>query len=57
MKRTEKTSGANFNLDQFISILSENAILSPLAMSCIRGGDGEDDGGEVIIIKPKPTQP
>jgi len=45
---------AKRNLDELISKLSENEILNPDAMSCVRGGDG-DGGGDGIIIPPKQT--
>jgi len=45
---------AKRNLDELISKLSENEILNPDAMSCVRGGDG-DGGGDTIIIPPKQT--
>jgi len=34
-------------------MLSEKEILSPDAMRCVRGGDG-DGGGDIIIIPPPP---
>lgn len=57
MKRADKSVKTSRNLDSFISKLTENEILNQDAMRCIRGGDGEGDGGEVIIIIPKPTNP
>jgi len=53
MKTADKSAKANRNLIQLISKLSENEILNPQAMSYIRGGDGEGDGGVVIITRPK----
>ena len=53
MKRADKTSVTKRDFDELISKLSENEMLNVQAMSCVRGGDGEGDGGEVIIIIPK----
>jgi len=53
MKTADKSAKANRNLIQLISKLSENEILNPQAMSYVRGGDGEGDGGEVVITRPK----
>jgi len=53
MKRTNKSEEATRNFDQLISKLSKEDILDLHAMSCVRGGEGEGDGGEVIIIIPK----
>jgi hypothetical protein len=54
MKRADKSSEMTGNFDQLITKLSENAVLSLQAMSCVRGGDGEDNGGvPIIIIPPK----
>jgi len=53
MKTTVKSTETNRNFNQLISKLSENEILNPQAMSYIRGGDGEGDGGVVIITRPK----
>ncbi len=54
MKKSNDLSNAKRNLDQLISILSENEILCLQAMSCVRGGDG--NGSEPIIIIP-PKRP
>lgn len=54
MKRADESTETNRNFDQLISKLTEVEILSLEAMSCVRGGDGEDNGGEPIIIIPKP---
>ena len=54
MERTIRTKMAKRNFDELISKLSENEILNIKAMSCVRGGDGEaDGGGDGIIIPPK----
>ncbi len=54
MKTTDKSAETNRNLNQLISKLSENEILNTQAMSFVRGGDGEGNGSEPIIIIPKP---
>jgi hypothetical protein len=51
MKNAERTAESIRNLDQLISKLSENEILSAESMSYVKGGEG--DGGEVVITKPK----
>lgn len=53
MKKAIRSSEETRNFDQLISKLSENEILNIQAMSCIRGGDGEANGGEVVISIPK----
>ena len=53
MKRADKSAEAIRNFDQLISKLSGNEILNAQAMSCIKGGDGEANGGVQIIIIPK----
>jgi hypothetical protein len=53
MKKAVKSAEAVRNFDQLISKFSENEILSIKAMSCVRGGEGEGDGGEPIIFKPR----
>ena len=56
MERKIRLEMAKRNLEELISKLSENEILNPDAMSCVRGGDGEGDGGgDGIIIPPKQT--
>jgi hypothetical protein len=55
MKRADKSSGAKRNFNNFISVLSDNEILNIEAMSFVRGGDGEGNGSEPIIIIPKKT--
>lgn len=52
MKRADNTA-ATRNLDLLISKLSENEILTVPALTCVRGGEGEINGGEIIIIIPK----
>ena len=55
MKNANKYSEINKNFDQLISKLSEKEILDVKSMGYVKGGtaEGEGDGGEVIIIKPK----
>jgi len=53
MKRADKSSETNRNFDQLISKLSENEVLSLQTMSCVRGGEGDGNGSEPIIIIPK----
>ena len=50
MKRADKSSETIRNFDQLISKFSEKEILDTRAMSYIRGGDGEGDGGEVVNL-------
>jgi len=39
---------------ELIFKLTENEILNPDAMRCVRGGEGEGDGGgDIILIPPK----
>lgn len=51
MKRNENSTK---NLDLIISKLSEGSILNLEAMSFIKGGVGEANGGEDIPIIPPP---
>jgi hypothetical protein len=55
MKKTDKSTDTNKTFDQLISKLSENKILNIQAMSYVRGGsiDGEGGGGSPVIIYPK----
>ena len=53
MKKEEKSVKTTRNLDMLISKLSENEILNMSAMSYVKGGVGEDNGGEPVIIIPK----
>lgn len=56
MKKENKSAKGNRNFDELVSKLTENDILTLPAMRDVRGGDGEDNGGEpVIIIPPKET--
>jgi len=52
MKTTNKTTATERNYSNFISGLSENNILNSLEMLHVRGGDGEGNGCEPIIISP-----
>lgn len=52
MEKSVKSKMAKRSIDEFISRLSENEILDPEAMRCVRGGDG-DGGGDSPIIPPK----
>jgi len=54
MEKKIRTEMAKTSLDELISKLSENEILNPDAMRCVRGGEGEG-GGDGIIIPPKET--
>lgn len=53
MTRKTNSTETTKEMNILISKLSENAILSTEAMSMVRGGEGEDKGGEVIIIIPE----
>ena len=55
MKRADKSTGTNKTFDQLILKLAENEILNVQAMSYVRGGstDGEGGGGSPVIIYPK----
>jgi hypothetical protein len=53
MKRENESVKTTRNFDLLITKLSEIEILDLHAMSCVRGGDGEANGGEPIIITPK----
>lgn len=57
MESANKSPETNRNFDQLISKFSENEKLSTMAMSFVRGGEGEGNGGEVVITIPKPPQP
>ncbi|HNW57236.1 MAG TPA: hypothetical protein PLR88_03375 [Bacteroidales bacterium] len=54
MKKAFESGNKKRNLDQLISKLSENEILNPQTMIFVRGGEGEANGSEPIIIIPKP---
>lgn len=52
MERSTSLKMAKRDLENLISALNESEILTPGAMICVRGGDGEG-GGDTIIIPPK----
>ena len=52
MEQSEKSRMAKRDLEALVSKLTEKEILTPDAMLCVRGGDGEG-GGDDIIIPPK----
>jgi hypothetical protein len=56
MKRAENSAKATRNLDLLISKVSEYEMLNITALNNIRGGDGEGNSGEPIIIIPDPNQ-
>ena len=56
MKRADKSAEAIRNFDQLVSKLSGNEILDIQAMSHVKGGDGEANGGGSVIIMPKPPK-
>jgi hypothetical protein len=56
MKKADKSAKTIRNFDQLISKFSENEILSTKAMTHVRGGEGEANGTEPIIIIPKPPK-
>ena len=51
MKKVDPTTKRDF--DELISKFSKDEILDLHAMSRVRGGDGEGDGGGDIVIIPK----
>ncbi len=53
MKKADKSAKTDRDLEMLVSKLSENDILNPQAMSNVKGGDGEGNGGEVVITIPK----
>jgi hypothetical protein len=53
MKKTNKLSETNKSFDQLIMKLSENEILNIQAMSHVRGGGMDGEGGVPVIIFPK----
>ena len=53
MKKVDTTATGKRNFDELISKFSEDEILNLHAMSYVRGGDGDADGGGDIIIIPK----
>jgi len=52
MKKVD-TTATRRDFDELISKFSKNEILDLYSMNNVRGGDGEADGGAVIIIIPK----
>jgi len=52
MEKKIRTEMAKKDFDELISKLSENEILNPSAMRCVRGGYGEG-GGDIILIPPE----
>ena len=57
MKSADKSAKTTRDLDLLVSKLSEKEMLNLRAMSIVRGGDGEGDGGADIIIIPPPPPP
>ena len=53
MKKVDTTPTTTRTFDELISKFSKDEILDLHAMSCVRGGDGEGDGGGDLIIIPK----
>jgi len=53
MKKLDTTATTKRDFDEFISKFSKDEILNLHAMSCVKGGDGDADGGGDIIIIPK----
>jgi hypothetical protein len=53
MKKADRSLMTNKNFDLLISKMSADAILTLEAMSCVRGGEGEANGGEPVILPPK----
>jgi len=52
MKRVDTTTTTKRNFDELISLFSKDEILDLHAMNHVRGGDGEGNGSEPIIIIP-----
>jgi hypothetical protein len=57
MKSSEKSGKSIKNFDTLVSMLNEKDILCLQSMSCVRGGEGEGNCSETIIIIPKPPKP
>ena len=55
MKKENKSEKNNGKLDQLVSKLSNDAILSLHAMGCVRGGSGEGGDDNPSIPSPPPT--
>ncbi len=51
MKKVDATTTKR-DFDELISKFSKNEILDLHAMNLVRGGDGEGNGSEPIIVKP-----
>ena len=56
MRRATKSSEETRNLEMLMSVLSENEKLNLQTMSSVRGGDGEANGSEPIVIIPNPPK-
>jgi hypothetical protein len=54
MERSVKSKMAKRDLEKLVSEFPVSEILTPDAMRCVRGGDGEG-GHDGIIIPPKQT--
>jgi hypothetical protein len=54
MKKADKQQEMKRNFNNFLSGLSENAILDFNAMRSIRGGDADGNGSTPILIPPPP---
>ncbi len=57
MKTQKQAKGSVNTLDQLKSQLNHSQKLNLAQMKSICGGEGEDNGGEDIIIIPKPATP
>lgn len=56
MKNVKHSKKSEKTLDQLKSLLNNNQKLELKAMNSLRGGEGDDNGGEdVVIIPPKPV--
>jgi hypothetical protein len=53
MKKVDATATTKRDFDELISKFSKDEVLDLHAMSRVRGGDGEGDGGGDIVIIPK----
>ena len=54
MKKSNKSNKNARKLDLLISKLPEGEALNTMEMLCVRGGDGEENGGNGPIITPPP---